>query len=273
MGNANSNQQPHGGHAGRRVQSPGRMSSVSRPGRNRDRDNSPAPSLTAPDSPSGSSAGHRSLSRQKKKSLELPDLGLPPPLTPSGSGTNTPIRDTLPGEKPSNPRRTSGLATSSPIPIPVSPNVAIPGAGAGGNGGQPRATRALPSQANLSDVMLAPPAQPNQGGAGPRRSAHFRGAPLPYSSTRSFTTGGAPPTRPAPSRPIEHAAPAVAPRVRSNMNNPLDTIEYTQDGQRRRRVRPEPVAYKVKWAGHATSVVLARAGDDNWRGRQVMEKE
>lgn len=35
----------------------------------------------------------------------------------------------------------------------------------------------------------------------------------------------------------------------------------------------EPVAVKITWRGGGKNVVLARAGDDDWNGRQPMERE
>lgn len=35
----------------------------------------------------------------------------------------------------------------------------------------------------------------------------------------------------------------------------------------------EPVNVKITWNGGGKSVLLARAGDDNWKGRQPMESE
>lgn len=35
----------------------------------------------------------------------------------------------------------------------------------------------------------------------------------------------------------------------------------------------EPVLTKIVWQGGGKNVVLARAGDDDWKGRQQMEPE
>jgi hypothetical protein len=283
MGNASSNHQPNSNQTAgaRRGESPAgsrRNGSPSATGggaaaaAGRGRTATGSHSSASP-SPTTSHRVHPSL-RHKKKSLELPDLAT---LSLSSTSATT---TASPGGG-SNRRGGGGPAavrTSSPIPIPMSPH----------NAGAVATTRpVLPSTSDMTDDLLA---LQNQN-ANPSRNAHFRGAPLPYSSTRSFTTAGkqtkqsqqpvqqpsqrtssqAP--RPAPTRPIENAVPAVVPKIISNVHNPLDSGEYTVDGQRRKRPRPEPVPYKVVWRGHATSVVLARAGDDHWRGRQVMEKE
>jgi len=34
----------------------------------------------------------------------------------------------------------------------------------------------------------------------------------------------------------------------------------------------QPVSVKITWAGGGKTVLLARAGDDNWKGRQPMEQ-
>ena len=35
----------------------------------------------------------------------------------------------------------------------------------------------------------------------------------------------------------------------------------------------DPVPVKIVWKGGGSEVVLARAGDDEWKGRQPMERE
>jgi hypothetical protein len=203
--------------------------------------------------------------RHKKKSLELPDLASLA-LTPSGSGTTTPggtRRPMVPGGGGGS--GTGAVPTSSPIPIPMSPANAANAAAAA-----PRAIRALPSQSDMAELLQ--PAGAAGAGSGAGRNPHFRGAPLPYSSTRSFRDAPAPPRPAQAPRPIDKSL-QVHPTVDSGLPNPLQAAGVG-DGEKRRRNRPEPVPYKVVWRGHAqSSVVLARAGDNYWKGRQPMEKE
>jgi hypothetical protein len=253
MGNASSNQQQQQAQA--HLTSPRASRRMSR---------SPAPAAHAASTSSPSPTPnnpHRSL-RQKKKSLELPDLASLA-LSPSAGG----------GQATPGGGRRATVGTSSPIPIPMSP------AHQQGAPAPARAPRALPSQSNLDELLNAP--------AHPGARAHFRGGPLPYSSTRSFRDAPPPPrpagpaapaatanAGPAPPRPIEKSL-QVHPTVASGLPNPLGGADgLGSDGTRRKRDRPVPVPYKVVWRGHAAqSVVLARAGDSYWKGRQPMEKE
>ena len=54
------------------------------------------------------------------------------------------------------------------------------------------------------------------------------------------------------------------------LHKPLDH-SIDDDGQRRHK--REEVSMKIYWRGGGKNVILIRAGDDNWKGRQPMEKE
>ncbi|EIN12854.1 hypothetical protein PUNSTDRAFT_141436 [Punctularia strigosozonata HHB-11173 SS5] len=242
MGNTTSNAGA-GVPQGRRVHSPGRQSAS--PARRTD---SPAGRAKSPLGP------HRSL-RQKKKSLELPDLASLA-LTPSHSGASTPHR--------------RGVRTSSPIPIPVSatqnPSSVAP---------RPQ----LPSTTEMAEVLYQPPSThiPIAHPGYRPRSQHIRGAPLPYNSTRSFS-GRSSQVPPAAARRADsnEFVPEV---IRSSIPVVLrdKDDDHDADGQghvRRRTKDDEPVPVKIVWRGGAErSVVLARAGDDNWKGRQPLERD
>jgi len=45
------------------------------------------------------------------------------------------------------------------------------------------------------------------------------------------------------------------------------------DDDSKRRHKREDVPMKIYWRGGGKNVTLIRAGDDNWKGRQPMEKE
>ncbi|KZT73946.1 carbohydrate-binding module family 48 protein [Daedalea quercina L-15889] len=202
MGNTASNPQSHPNH---RTQSPIRRGSPAR-----------APSITNP-------RVHRSL-RQKKKSLELPDLASLA-LTPASSS---------PAGSPHGAYR----RPTSPIPIPISAPI------------QPtfRPQNNLPSAAHLAFN-------------GRNNSRYERSYMNVYPSTRSFI-----------SRPPEHSPPREEPPrskfvpeiVHSTL--PLALVKAEEELS-----NPEPVQVKIVYRGAGQSVILTRAGDDNWQGRQPMQ--
>lgn len=124
----------------------------------------------------------------------------------------------------------------------------------------------------MPEVLIAPPT--HAGVVGARRSPYIRGAPLPYNSTHSFADARRAPS-PAHRKPPRHAQDPYVPRaevvhssIPAALEDPADP-----DAPRRRRRLHEAVPYTVVWRGPAHSVVLARAGHDNWKGRQPMERE
>ncbi|THH19919.1 hypothetical protein EW146_g1329, partial [Bondarzewia mesenterica] len=196
---------------------------------------------------------HRSL-RTKKKSLELPDLASLS-AAPAASLLNSP-NASYHRPKP-----------SSPIPIPVSPNNAAAQA-------YSRPTQ-LPSTAQMPDVLLAPP------------STHIpvyppshrpKGSRVAYSSTRSFASKGHPPPPPSLDQHPEDREPPpfVTETVRSTiplgLNVPLSANGAPSDRKAQEDQR-EHIPVKISWRGGGKSVLLARAGDANWKGRQAMERD
>lgn len=241
MGNAasNANNRPPGA-ANRRLESPIRRSSQS-PG---------------PTTPSSNQAPHRSL-RTKKKSLELPDLA-------SLAITSSPHQ---------NYPYSGTHRTSSPIPIPFSPHL---------NSSTPRRQHNFPSTHQLPDVFVEHPSTHNPISPKRRVNPFFRGAPLQYNSTRSFTS------KPhqhhqAPTRmqePTTTPPPVFVPEtVHSTIPIALEKAEsassqgLTPKRQHASDDSQDPVSVKITWHGGGKSVILARAGDDDWKGRTVMERE
>ncbi|KAF7979215.1 hypothetical protein HWV62_43162 [Athelia sp. TMB] len=262
---------------------------VTSPHRKSTRSQSPSP---GPNSPHRT---HRSL-RQKKKSLELPDLaslGLSPVNPPSGPYS-----------------RRNSHRTSSPIPIP--PVVqALPNPYADNLPNQ-RGRRRQPSDFALNEdehsthVPIYPVTDTSTRSS--RGNPFIRGAPLKYTSTQSFTHAS---SRPQPQRPYDRleeediptspGTPAFVPEaVRSTIPIALHKAEmelfksqFSDDGHEdevERDLAPkeggtgrkmdvvaeleeglEPIPTKIYWKGGGKTVVLARAGDDNWKGRQPME--
>lgn len=209
MGNSasNANQSPHSNSS--RLESPARRTASPARG------GSPAPS----------SRVHRSL-RQKKKSLELPDLASLA-LTPASSSPQS----VSPHNGYRNPR------ASSPIPIPISAHPPVQTF---------RPQNNLPSAAQLHFSR--------------NRRSYLSSA---YPSTQSFVSGS--PPEPVPEEPVARPAEYVPEVVHSTLPVLLKAEDEAS--------KPEPVTVPIRWRGGGRSVVLARAGHDNWNGRQPMEYE
>ena len=201
---------------------------------------------------------HRSL-RTKKKSLELPDLASLS-LSPAPSSLNASPHAHYGRHKP-----------SSPIPIPISPHTAVLDNHVQSSVyGRPHPTQ-LPSTSHIPDVLLAPPSThipiaPNQRPHSPY---------APYNSSRS-PSRGRPPPPPPPSEIPDDPPPFVTETIRSTIplgiTKPLSStgaslVHKPTDHSR------DLVPVKITWHGPAKTVVLARAGDANWTGRQPMERE
>lgn len=194
---------------------------------------SPAPST-------GSHRVHRSL-RTKKKSLELPDLASLV-ITSASSSPNS-------LSPQSNYRRPR---PSSPIPIPIA-------------GGPPqpvfRPQNNLPSAAHIS-------INSTHMGDGPSRAHPYR------PRNRSYLSSAYPSSSAISARNGPGGSPILEEPLRSDFvpevvhsTIPLALVKAEGD------VKPEPVPIKIYWRGGGNYVVLARAGDDNWQGRQPMEYE
>ena len=225
MGNSTSNaanannQNNHLHPSSRRFDSPTRrtQSPSSRGG-------SPVPSATRV---------HKSL-RNKKKSLELPDLASLA-LTPA---SNSPSASPHAGYR--RPQR-----ASSPIPIPISPK---------------NQTSSFRVQNNLA--AAAQLALTQNGGRGSRYKSYLSSA---YPSTHSLASGDQEQGSPPRQEPQTHDfVPEV---VHSTIPLALPKAEGEVCS------KPEHVNVTIKWRGGGKSVVLARAGDDYWKGRQPMEYE
>lgn len=137
------------------------------------------PSSPASSSNPASSVPHKSL-RHKKKSLELPDLaslGLSPVTSPSGPYS----------------RRNSGHPyTSSPIPIPATPQP-LPNPYANPQPGRGRNRDKFDSRLEISEepsthVPIYPINDTSKRSS--RGNPFIRGAPIQYTSTRSFHQNG-----------------------------------------------------------------------------------
>ncbi|KAF8133677.1 carbohydrate-binding module family 48 protein [Boletus edulis] len=246
---------------------------------------------------------HRSL-RTKKKSLELPDLALLS-LTPAHSHQNSANSSPLSSYR-RQPRTTSPI----PIPIPVSNNGTINNAsntGTSPRGRQQNVQVNLAREADASnfssDLLLAQPPSTHipvphhQHHPRNRGSPYFRGAPLQYNSTHSFASRAQAAAQPRiqeiyaesqievpthPDRPvfIQETVHSTIPLALQKAEEELaaattnSLVESGQPASNRSSDEPrEAMNVRITWRGGGKSVVLARAGDDNWKGRQQMEPD
>lgn len=173
---------------------------------------------------------HKSL-RNKKKSLELPDLASLA-LTPASNS---------PGSSPHASYRRP--RASSPIPIPISPNNA------------PSTFRVQNNLPSAAHIALS------QNGRASRYRSYLSSA---YPSTHSFVSRDQEQGSPPRQEPVKHEfVPEV---VHSTIPLALPKAEGEVH-------KPEHLTVTIKWRGGGKSVILARAGDDYWKGRQPMEYE
>ena len=208
---------------------------------------------------------HRSL-RTKKKSLELPDLASLS-LTPAPSHLNSPNHS----PRPPHYKRPK---PSSPIPIP-SQSPALNGVD---HHYQTYQRPNLPSTTQMPDVLVQQ--QPNT--HIPVFPPAQRHKSTPNASTKSFTR----PPHPAHLPPIRDVESGREPEakvtsflpetVHSKIPLGLALEDIPQPPTRSRLSPidepPHPVDVKISWHGGGKTVLLARAGDANWKGRQVMER-
>ena len=180
---------------------------------------------------------HKSM-RTKKKSLELPDLamlGISP--------------------RPPQPPR-----PSAPIPIPISPNP---------NPDAHRRPRNVhdDSRFTVSDMVFQPSTHiPLHPPANNRQSS----SPKCDSNRSESSKDSVPPFQP----PEEEQSPFTPEVVHSTIPIALHKqLDHSTDDDGKRRLKKEEIPMKVYWRGGGKNVILIRAGDDNWKGRQPMEKE
>jgi hypothetical protein len=218
-------------------------------------------------SSSTSHATHPSL-RTKKKSLELPDLAS---LAFSNS-QHSPYS--------ASNKYQHQITSSSPIPIPISPHV--------------NASSRTRNQNNFqsTDAFLTEPSThiPIPTNSRSRQNPHIRGAPMPYNSTHSFISKPAQNNQPRMNDSPKHPPPFIPETVHSTI--PIALTKAKQElvreaGEENATVQQhllakqnssgddpkEPIPVKITWHGGGKSVILARAGHDNWKGRQPMERE
>lgn len=203
------------------------------------RTQSPSPSPGAP---------HRSL-RTKKKSLELPDLA----SLSLASGNNPPQRQ----------------SKTQSIPIPTSSGVDP----------QRERGRVIPDPFSSTDLLDS---QPHNNGA-TRGTPYYRTQQQQQVQQRRiqelYNQSNVPASPPEVERPpgspafrhelVRSSIPlALQPKPRVLGGDGTQSSLLLPDG-----TKPQPVPVKIVWRGGGHNVLLARAGDDEWKGRRVMERE
>ena len=195
-------------------------------------------SVPATPSNAANSNTHRSM-RTKKKSLELPDLAM--------LGIS--------------PRPPQPPPPSAPIPIPISPNP------------NPEAHRHRPrnvhddSRFTVSDLVVQPSTHiPLYPQANNRQPSYAKYDSNPSESSKDSVPPSQPPEKQQSlfKQEVVHSTIPIA--LHKNPDHSID------DDSKRRHKREE-VPIKIYWRGGGKNVILIRAGDDNWKGRQPMEKE
>lgn len=71
---------------------------------------------------------------------------------------------------------------------------------------------------------------------------------------------------------VKSSIPVALTKALPNELPPAEEI-VQQEYPQKEDLLADLVPVKIVWKGGGTQVVLARAGDDEWKGRQVMEKE
>jgi len=204
-------------------------------------------------SPSPTPGNPHSSLRTKKKSLELPDLA-------SLSLTNTR------GRQQSTPPKSASI----PIPIGPPPPSVIPG-----EAGRQRPAPSFPS---TTDVLLTEPSTHIP--FPPRHNSQFRSRQKSQAQAQQriqelYNQSHVLP--PPPPSPTSSAPKFIPETVLSSL--PLGIIKALAPSDNAGVVAlddaplPDLVPVTITWRGGGKTVFLARAGDDDWQGRQPMERE
>lgn len=195
---------------------------------------------TVPTAPSNAANNntHRSM-RTKKKSLELPDLAM------LGISARPP--------QPPPP--------SAPIPIPLSPN---PNPDAHRHRNRNKHDE---SRFTVSDMVYQPSTHiPLFPSVNNRQSSY----PKAESNHSESSKDSVPPSQPSEEKESSFKPEVVRSTIPIALQKQLD---QSTDDDGKRRPKREEIPMKIYWRGGGKNVILIRAGDDNWKGRQSMEKE
>jgi hypothetical protein len=90
----------------------------------------------------------------------------------------------------------------------------------------------------------------------------------------------APPSSPAAPSSVQQGRPAFVPEVVHSSipillgkSKGLEDDEAAIANSMKEELLADPVPVKIVWKGGGSNVVLARVGDDDWKGRQSMIRE
>ena len=118
-----------------------------------------------------------------------------------------------------------------------------------------------------------------------RGNPHIRGAPLQYSSTHSFAGTGrgqtAVPSFVLRSHPfsgfipedVHSSIPLALRKAEGEEEESKRNEEKAKHAHRQSTDEKQPTQVCIVWRGGGKNVQLIRAGDNNWKGRQIMEYE
>ena len=238
---------------------------------------------------------HRSL-RSKKKSLELPDLAslslspsssntrgrqkaaaIPIPTAPNNKGPFSHYHEAQ-GIQPQRQRPRNFPSTTNVLQDDFDEVLALEG------------HRIVPytppsivvqQQSHRDQHQQRPhPAPPPRGRQPPlsaRQQAHLSRIQELYDQSLDPHHPAAPPSSPASfPRPV-FAREIVRSSIPTVLGEAAQQAAATQDSSVLSPIQEDlaadPVPVNIVWKGGGTEVVLSRAGDDDWKGRQPMERE
>jgi len=190
---------------------------------------------------------HSTALRAKKKSLELPDLAS------LALNTQSPVR-----------------TSAQPIPIPSSRPQ---------NHQMPNVSLQQPSTHIPIQHQRTAHSRPSK--TTPKNNPHHHHHHNPLKSSFSQRGRSRNPSRsPVRDRGRDKSPVFVSEVVHSTIPIALPKAEEElamNTGPAKRKYSasddPKPVSVKITWSGGGKSVILTRAGDDNWKGRHPMEQE
>ena len=212
------------------------------------RESSPVPTAGNP---------HSSLGA-KKKSLELPDLAsLSLPQNTRGRQPKT-ASIPIPTSPPSpfshylQPQRAPRyLSSTTDVDLSVPPQQNLPPF--------PPPPRPNPSAPRGRQQPISPRQQQQQVA---RMQELYNQSQQPALS----------PQRPFQQETVRSSIPVALTKALPNVTQPAQEIVQQQHPEKEDPLA-DLVPVKIVWNGGGAQVVLARAGDDEWKGRQLMEKE
>jgi hypothetical protein len=204
------------------------------------------------DSPSPSPGNPHPSLRTKRKSLELPDLASLSSANSRGRQISTPPK-----------------SASIPIPAGPPPPSIIPG--------EAGRQRPPPSFASTTDVLIQepsthipfPPPSNNRFRNRQRSAQQQQRIQELYNQSHVL-----PPPPPSPTSSIPKFIPeTVLSSLPVGLTKAVALSDIAGIAAIDEIPQPELVPGRITWRGGGKTVFLSRAGDDDWKGRQTMERE